>query len=260
MKKLYPKQNTSTLARRFATFLERAIEKHGNHYDYSKVEYINAHTPVTIICPIHGEFTQKPYTHISHGCNQCGLSKASKKLRKTVHSFIAEANRVHMGKYSYDKVIYVNSKANVIIECPDHGEFLQMPSNHLYGMGCPTCRQSRGERRIQQYFQEHNISFVPQYKFDDCINPSSGRKLSFDFFLIDFTALVEYDGFQHFYPTNFFNNNTVNPHDQLMETQKRDKIKTEFAANNNIPLLRIRYTSNITTQLSLFVETLTFVR
>jgi len=37
-------------------FIKKAKEVHGDKYDYSKVNYINYNTPVTIICPIHGEF------------------------------------------------------------------------------------------------------------------------------------------------------------------------------------------------------------
>ena len=37
-------------------FIARAKEKHGDKYDYSKVRYVNASTPVTIVCPIHGDF------------------------------------------------------------------------------------------------------------------------------------------------------------------------------------------------------------
>lgn len=42
------------------SFIERAKEYIGSHYDYSKVEYKNAHTPVIIGCPIHGWFTKYP--------------------------------------------------------------------------------------------------------------------------------------------------------------------------------------------------------
>src|SRR5437879_3351183 len=37
-------------------FIEKAKAKHGAKYDYSKVEYVNARTHITIICPEHGEF------------------------------------------------------------------------------------------------------------------------------------------------------------------------------------------------------------
>ena len=55
-------------------FIEQARKVHGNKYDYSKVEYINARTKVRIICPIHGEFKQFPNQHIylEQGCPKCG--------------------------------------------------------------------------------------------------------------------------------------------------------------------------------------------
>ena len=46
---------------------------------------------------------------------------------------------VHGDRYSYDKVVYVNSRTKVIITCPKHGDFTQIPSSHLNGKGCNSC-------------------------------------------------------------------------------------------------------------------------
>lgn len=59
-------------------FIKRSRNTHGDKYDYSKVEYINAQTKVCIICPVHGEFWQKPSLHLQHkGCMRCFLDKKS---------------------------------------------------------------------------------------------------------------------------------------------------------------------------------------
>ena len=56
-------------------FIKKAIAIHGDKYDYSKVNYINAFTKVCIICPEHGEFWQKPNSHLSkQGCPKCRAS------------------------------------------------------------------------------------------------------------------------------------------------------------------------------------------
>ena len=34
---------------------------------------------------------------------------------------------------------YLQTNTNVIIKCPDHGEFIQTPASHLKGHGCPHC-------------------------------------------------------------------------------------------------------------------------
>lgn len=53
-------------------FIEEAKVIHGDKYDYSKVEYVNNHTKVCIICSEHGEFWQTPNNHLSHhGCPKC---------------------------------------------------------------------------------------------------------------------------------------------------------------------------------------------
>ena len=63
-------------------FIDDAIKIHGDKYNYSKVDYINAHTKVCIICLKHGDYMQTPVKHISYknGCPKCvnaGYSKIS---------------------------------------------------------------------------------------------------------------------------------------------------------------------------------------
>lgn len=60
-----------------------------------------------------------------------------KKL--TREEFIERARAIHGDKYNYDKVVYVNNATKVVITCPTHGDFLQKPSMHLSGNGCPEC-------------------------------------------------------------------------------------------------------------------------
>ena len=60
----------------------------------------------------------------------------------TRDSFIEKANSIFNGKYSYEKVNYVDYKTEVTITCPIHGDFKQRPSNHLKGHGCPLCAKN----------------------------------------------------------------------------------------------------------------------
>ena len=63
-------------------FIKRAREVHGDKYDYSKVEYVNSTTKVCIICPEHGEFWQKPGSHMKgHGCARCASDANAAKMR-----------------------------------------------------------------------------------------------------------------------------------------------------------------------------------
>ena len=120
-------------------FIAKAKSVHGNKYDYSKAEYVNTSIPVCIICPIHGEFWQSPNHHLSgDNCPKC----VHQSYLHTTESFINEARKVHGDKYDYSKVEYVNSHTKVCIVCPIHGEFWQLPTNHLRKKGCPLCKPS----------------------------------------------------------------------------------------------------------------------
>lgn len=62
------------MSKRYTTeeFIAKAKVVHGNKYDYSRVVYVDSVTPVTIVCPEHGEFKQQPAMHLSRtGCPEC---------------------------------------------------------------------------------------------------------------------------------------------------------------------------------------------
>lgn len=53
-------------------FKIRASEIHSSYYNYDKVDYKGAKEFVTITCPVHGDFEQRPNYHLSgNGCYKC---------------------------------------------------------------------------------------------------------------------------------------------------------------------------------------------
>lgn len=122
------------------SFIDKARKKHGDIYDYSRVEYVNWDTAVCIVCPSHGEFWQRPGSHIGGcACPICARQNISLKLRATIDEFVSAARRIYGDKYDYSKVEYVNKDTKICIVCPDHGEFWQTPGHHLAGHQCPAC-------------------------------------------------------------------------------------------------------------------------
>ena len=115
-------------------FIIEASKVHGDLYDYSKVNYVNATTKVVIICKTHGEFEQLPSNNLKgQGCSKCS------GRNKTIDEFIIESCKVHYDLYDYSKVNYVNATTKVVIVCKIHGDFEQSPTNHLGGNRCPKC-------------------------------------------------------------------------------------------------------------------------
>ena len=150
------------------SFIKKAEEIYGNKYDYSKVNYKNSLTKVSIICPEHGEFSKRPDGFLNgQGCPICGRLKGFQSIRLTTEEFIKRAKEIHGNKYDYSKVKYNSQKDKVCIICPEHGEFWQNPYTHYNGQGCPKCgiikrskTQSKStEKFIKQAIEVHGNKY-----------------------------------------------------------------------------------------------------
>ena len=106
-----PKCRFVSLAQRFSQgkekFIERATLIHHGFYDYSEVEYVNGHTHIKIICPIHGAFHQEPASHLSGcGCPLCAKVKTGERSRKWTKELCEEEARKYTSYYDF----YTGSK------------------------------------------------------------------------------------------------------------------------------------------------------
>lgn len=122
---------------RKARMLAKAVEVHGDRYDYSRVIYVNSNDPVEIICPVHGSFWQGLYQHTAKKTNCPKCFRDNEKLSQA--EFIGRARHVHGDVYDYDKVVYVHGQIPVTITCRKHGDFTQRANSHLSGNGCKEC-------------------------------------------------------------------------------------------------------------------------
>lgn len=215
-------------------FITKAVNIHGTHYNYDKVEYINALTPITIVCNKCGkEFVQTPQIHLrGSGCTHC-----YKNELKTTEQFVKEATELYKGKYSYEKTNYINSVTKIIVTCPVHGEWETTPNNHLRGHECPFCTtKSKLEDEIKEFLISENIEFISQKKFDWL-----GRQ-SLDFYIPKYNIGIECQGKQHFISENSGWNNT----DYLDYIQNLDNKKKILCYKKGVKLfyyskLNIKY-------------------
>jgi len=222
-------------------FIEKATIKHNGLYDYSLVTYINATTKVQIICPLHGIFQQQPNNHLfGQRCIKCMGDNVRNARKFTKEQWIEKFKKVHGGRYNYSIVKTQDgsgTKFKVIIICRKHGEFLQRPQAHSKGEGCPCCNSSKGEDEIEKFLIKNNIKYIREYKFDNCINPKTNKKLPFDFYLPDTNLVIEYHGEQHYKKTGYFEQRAGG----LEGLQYRDNIKEQFCSTNNISYIKISY-------------------
>lgn len=97
------------------------------------------------------------------------------------------------------------------------------------------CIRSKGEYQIEQLLKEHNIEYIREYSFGDLVDD---LPLRFDFAIFknsQLLCLIEFQGEQHYNPSNGFYNETIVEH---------DKMKREYCDKNNIKLIVVNYKRN----------------
>lgn len=109
-------------------------------------------------------------------------------------------------------------------------EYLVSRTNFLSGKRCPHCVESKGEKIIEKFLENNNISFIPQKRFTDS---KDIENKPFDFFLEEYNLVIEYDGEFHYLP--------IFGEDDLHKQQRSDEIKTNYCKEKNISILRIPY-------------------
>lgn len=127
----------------FDRFLKLAKEVHPTGYEYQPIDNINYHDIIIIKCLSHGGFPQAVGSHLSGvGCPDCANVVRAAKMRKSKEAVIKSFRKIHGSAYDYSMMDYVNNETEITIVCKHHGEYNQLPTNHLSGKGCIQCGYS----------------------------------------------------------------------------------------------------------------------
>lgn len=182
--------------------------------------------------------------NLSTGNTQsCGCLQKERTSEASFKSLIGQ----HFGKLTVIERVENNRFGHVCYKCQcDCGGITIVDSTNLKNGNTNSCGciKSKGEMHIQQWLQQHQISYIPQYSHDQIIL-SSGRRPFFDFAIFTHTnklyCFLEYDGKQHFEYSGYGWDNQEN----FVKTQDRDKQKEDWCKKLNIPLYRIAYNQAI---------------
>jgi len=224
-------------------FIEKSSIIHNNKYDYSEANYTLNKNKITIGCPIHGWFYQTAAGHLSgKGCKKCAGILTGNANRKSVDEFESNAIKIHGDKYDYSFVEYERENIKVNIKCHIHGIFSQTPNSHLQGHGCRRCHNSKGESKIEGFLINKRIKYHAEYMFSDCINPKTGYKLRFDFYIPSKSICIEFDGMYHYPPGDSRGPTSIYHSEQGYDGNKyRDGIKNQYCKDNGLDLIRIPF-------------------
>lgn len=216
--------------------LKRIEEKIGERFEILPFEYIGKQkTNIKLICKKCGKEISRMYHSINTReikCDcECKLIKWDKERAiKLVKKYTDEF-----------EVLECNRGDSIILKHKNCGhEFVRAYWNIEQNqcLKCPICdsRESMGVKLITKFLESNNMKYVKEYRFPDC---KDIKTLPFDFYLPQYNMIIEYDGIQHFKPTDYMGG--VKSYEIL---KKHDEMKNEYCRENNIPLIRISYKDN----------------
>lgn len=196
-------------------------------------DYKNKTSSLLCKCKIHDyTFSTIPQRLlIGRGCYYCGIEKVVKHNTLSQEEFVKKAHEANpdvevVSEYTgYHNEITLRCKKCSYEWVTSAGSFL------ANGTRCRKCSYTyKGEDQVIDALNDLGLSFIHQYKFDDCKDKKS---LPFDFYIQQYNLCIEFDGLQHYEPRF--------GEDNLRKTKEHDKIKDEYCKNNDIHLLRIPY-------------------
>lgn len=155
-------------------FIEDARKIHGNKYDYSKVKYEKNDTPVIIICPEHGEFSQRSNDHLhGKGCPRCRESHGERIIRSYLNS--NNIKYIDQYKINIDKSINETGITKIDFYLPEYNTFIEyngeqhyMPVEHFGGKLKFENYQVPRDNYVKDYCKENNIKLI-EIRYDDDI-------------------------------------------------------------------------------------------
>jgi predicted nucleic acid-binding Zn-ribbon protein len=124
-------------------FATKAREVHGSKYEYPEQEYLGNKVKITIVCPMHGAFLQKPNAHLmGRGCPECS-NDLKRQRNKMLSDLVKEGLLARLQKvqpaWEYDIASFRGMAKKMQGVCKEHGTFFAAPNNLLNNSGCVGC-------------------------------------------------------------------------------------------------------------------------
>lgn len=205
-------------------------------------QYVSCWTKIEVRCRLcsHSWYASPTRLYKGHGygCAKCGRRKQTLAVRKNPEIFAQEFAEYHQNRLVLLDT-YVASHLPVRVRCSKCEHSWSSPARRLLRRGCPNCKYSKGEIKIESILKENGIRYKKQFMFSELKSPK-GCCLRFDFAIFNgdkLSHLIEYDGVQHFVPLKHLGGKARFDKDQYY-----DHLKNEFCKTKGLKLLRIPYT------------------
>lgn len=131
------------------------------------------------------------------------------------------------------------SKTSWICECSCGNKVSVLSSNLTSGRSrsCGCFRKSHGENQILKSLKEIKCIYKREFSFDDLQGTKGPLRFDFAIFKNDkIVCLIEYQGEQHYKPSDLFGGK-----EEFLKRQEYDNKKRKYCRDNNIKLIEIPY-------------------
>jgi len=176
------------------------------------------------------------FTTLNNRCPYCNSNSGKVHPLDSVGTLYPEILKIWSDKNKKTPFEYsIGSKKKVWFKCKHkkHKDYYRnIKESRAGGFKCPACSLSKGEYFIMEYLMNLEIISTPQKKFKGLLGLGGGS-LSYDFYIPSKNLLIEYDGEFHYIP--------LMGDDQFKKQKKHDELKTNYAKENKMDLLRIPY-------------------
>lgn len=124
-------------------------------FDYSVTNYEHCRVKVSVMCPVHGIFLQRPDSFMAgNTCQKCGRASSAEKHLLTYSGFVERSRKIFGNKYTYSETEFDGSGGQTTISCPFHGAFKKKVMDHINRKrGCSKCA-NRVRKTTEEYIQE----------------------------------------------------------------------------------------------------------
>lgn len=185
-------------------------------------------------------------------CRKCHSEPPTSKRSlsvQTIYDLRFKSHNLKLVDSEFDINTTIFEKNSFTMVC-EHGHTFSRSGNSLRkgNWNCPTCSKhfvgeggSMEEEYVRLMLQEHFNKKFNNVRPDWLINSETNSTLELDMFCEELNLAFEYNGPTHYLP--------LFGEDNLLQTQKRDRIKSEVCAKNNITLFTIKHESSYSSTL-----------
>ena len=199
-------------------------------------EYITAHEKISCECLICNNIWSATPANLlkNKGCPICSLKKQGINRRTTDNEFKNRISNIHPNIIINDT--YNTELEPISVTCNKCSHtWKAIPKNLLQGIGCPKCSISKGEKKIEAFLKSKGFEYITQKTFKDLFGLGNGS-LSYDFYVPNVNALIEFQGLQHYSAIEYFGGEK-----SFIKQKEHDQRKSDYAVNNGFNLIIIPY-------------------